>query len=433
MRIRARALLGSLVLGLTLAASSQVPGHAAGRQGATVLVAEFDGAVTPVVTDHLRDVIEVAERDRHAAVVVRMDTPGGLDTAMREVVQNFLNSRVPVIVWVGPSGARAASAGAIIALSANVVAMARGTNIGAATPVTIEGAAVGDKITNDAAAYAVAIAQERGRSETFARDIVRKGTSEPATRAVRIGAADLLAGDIAEVLDEVDGTEVLVAGGRKIILRTADAILVEREMGWFAALRQRLADPNLAYLFLSLGTLAIIYELANPGVGFGGVAGVILLVLAMFAVAVLPVTAVGITLLVLAAGLFVAEIFAPGIGVFAAGGSVSLVLSALFLMRGSLRVDPAVFVPTAVVVGGAVVGAGRLAWRARSAVPTTGAESLHGRTATMTSSDGTTGRIFLEGTWWTARSPSALADGRRVRVTGVEGLVLIVEPMEEEP
>ena len=428
MRTRARVFVLSAVIAVAFVGGSRGLGQGSG----TVLEAELAGPVTPVVADHLRESVEIAEREGHAALLVRMDTPGGLDSSMRDIVKAFLNARVPVIVWVGPPGARAASAGAVIALAAHVVAMAPGTNIGAATPVTIQGEEVGDKVTNDAAAYAVAIAAERGRDEDFARDIVRDGRSEPASEAARIGAVDLVSGDVGEMLDEIDGTEVTVRGGDEIVLRTAGAALVPHEMGWLAGLRQRLADPNLTYLFLSLGTLAIIYELINPGVGFGGIAGVILLLLGMSSIAVLPVNVVGILLLALAAGLFVAEVFVPGIGVFGAGGAISLVLSALFLVRGSLRVDAIVFIPTAVVVATTVVVAGRLSWRARKSVPTTGPESFSGLTATVSKADGRTDRVFLEGTWWTVRSDDPLHEGDPVQVVGVEGLILVVEPAADE-
>jgi membrane-bound serine protease (ClpP class) len=270
-----------------------------------VLQAEVRGAITPVIADHLREVVGRAEGRGYEAVLVTLDTPGGLESSMREIVQTFLNARVPVIVWVSPAGAQAASAGAVITLSAHVAAMAPGTNIGAATPVDLQGGEVGDKIINNAAAYTVAVAEERGRDRDFARDIVTKGRSEPASRAVRIGAVDLLARDRETLLRSVDGIEVRV-DGEDVSIRTAGAGVVNDEMSVVDRARQRLADPNLAFLFLSLGTLAIFYEFVHPGIGFGGVAGVVMIVLGMFGLSVLPVNVVGVVLLLLAAGLFVA-------------------------------------------------------------------------------------------------------------------------------
>jgi membrane-bound serine protease (ClpP class) len=415
-------------LGLFLAGASEV----VGQPGRTVLQVELNGPVTPVMADHLSEAVERAEREGHEALLVQMDTPGGLDSSMRDIVKTLLGSRVPVAVWVGPAGARATSAGAVIALSAHVVGMAPGTNIGAATPVTVDGAEVGDKIVNDATAYVVAVAEERGRDADFARDIVRDGRSEPYSEAARLGVADFLASSPQELLNEMDGHTVTLVGDAEVELSTSGAVLVTHEMGWFASVRQRLADPNIAFLFMSLGTLAIIYELINPGMGFGGIIGLIFLLLGLFSLAVLPVNVVGVAFLILAAALFAAELFVPGVGVFAAGGSLSLALSAVFLMRGGLGVNPMVFVPTVLVVGGAVVLGGRLAWRARRRVSRTGTGALEGRTGVVTAAEGSRGRVFLEGSWWTVTSPEPLEEGQEVLVTRVDGLQLLVEPKAEE-
>lgn len=395
----------------------------------SVLAVAARGVVTPVMAGHLGEAVTIAERDGHDALLVEMDTPGGLDTAMREIVRSFLNSRVPVIVWVAPSGARAASAGAVIALSAHVAAMAPGTNIGAATPVDIEGGDLGTKVVNDATAYVVAIAETRGRDVRFARDIVRDGRSEPAAAALEIGAIDLVEATRERLLARVDGERVELADGTDVELRTDDAAVVDRSMGFVDRVRQTLADPNLAFLFMSLGTLAIIYEIANPGIGLGGIAGVILLVLAMFALSVLPVNAVGLVLLLLAAGLFIAELFVPGIGVLAAGGTVSLVLSGVFLVRGDVRVQLVFLLPTAIVMFGAVMVAGRLAWRARKAPTKTGPGQVEGLVASVRTADGRRGQVFIEGSWWTIRSSDDLEVGMPIRVTRVDGLELVVEPV----
>jgi membrane-bound serine protease (ClpP class) len=395
-------------------------------------VAELEGPITPVSAEHMAKTIERAEREGHSAVLIVMDTPGGLDTSMREIVRTFLNAPVPVIVWVSPPGARAASAGAVIVLASHVAAMAPGTNIGAATPVGIEGGDLGDKIVNDATAYVVAIAERTGRDTTFARDIVRKGRSEPASRAERIGAVDLVEAERDRLLRRIDGREVEVAGD-EVALRTRGATVVTHELGFISRVRQRLADPNLALLFMSIGTLAIIYELANPGMGLGGIAGAILLVLALFALSVLPVNAVGVVLLVLALGLFIGELFVPGIGVMAAGGTVALVLAGLFLVRGDQRVALTVLVPTALVMFGAVMVATRLVWRGRNAPSLTGSDGFRGRTAEVRRADGVKGSVFLDGAWWSVRSSEALQEGSTVSVTDVDGLELIVEsiPMSQ--
>jgi membrane-bound serine protease (ClpP class) len=397
-----------------------------------VLVVELSGAVTPVIADHIEQAVQRATDEANDAVLVVLDTPGGLDTSMREVVRTFLNSRVPVVVWVAPPGARAASAGAVIVLASHVAAMAPGTNIGAATPVSIEGGDLGDKIVNDATAYVVAIAQRTGRDEGFARDIVRKGRSEPASTALRIGAADIVEADRDRLLERIHGRTVTI-GGEKVELRTKGATIVTHELGFVNRVRQYLADPNLAFLFMSLGTLAIVYELANPGIGLGGIAGVILIVLALFALSVLPVNAAGIAFLILALGLFVAELFVPGVGVMAAGGTVALVLAGLFLVRGDQRVALTVLLPTAIVMFGAVMIATRLVWRTRRTPPVMGMDALRGRTARIRrAGDGTALGVMLEGAWWSVRSDELLEEGQTVRVTATEGLELIVEPATSE-
>jgi membrane-bound serine protease (ClpP class) len=206
---------------------------------------------------------------------------------------------------------------------------------------------------------------------------------------------------------------------------------VEHDLGFFGELRQLLASPELAFLFLSIGTLAVIYELASPGMGFAGITGVILLVLGFVGLSVLPFNAAGLLLLVLAAALFIGEVLTPGVGVFAAGGTVSLLLSGIFLFRGELGVDPAVLWPTALVVGGGSLLAGRLAWRARRAPATTGQEALIGREAVALRIEGGTGQVLLDGAWWTVRGRDApVTEGQHIRVVGQDGLDLIVERVE---
>ncbi|ELS58413.1 putative protease/transporter [Streptomyces viridochromogenes Tue57] len=403
-------------------------------QSPTVLVTRLDGTITPVVADHVEEGLRIAERDGHEALLIEMDTPGGLLQSTREIVQDVLASDVPVIVYVTPSGARAASAGAYIALSAHVAAMAPGTHIGAGTPVTGQGEEASEKVVNDAVAFAVSIAEQRGRSVDFARDMVRDGKAVPDEEAVRIDAVDLVAPSRDALLNELDGRRVVVGpegAQRDVVLRTAGAQVVEHELGFFGELRQLLASPELAYLFLSVGTLAVIYELASPGMGFAGVIGVILLVLGFVALSVLPFNVGGLLLLALAAALFVAEVLTPGTGVFAAGGTVALLFAGVLMFRGELGVDPAVLWPTAFVVGGGSVLAGRLAWRARKARPTTGHQTLLGREAVVRRAEGRTGQVLLEGAWWTVRCrDTGLAEGQHVRVVDHDGLELIVEPAE---
>lgn len=417
-------LLGILTLGASAPAQSQ---EATQNR---VLVTTVDGPITPVITDHLTDVLGRAERGGYRALIVRIDTPGGLETSMRTIVQRFLGASVPVVVYVSPGGARAASAGAIITFAAHVAAMAPGTAMGAATPVELEGGDAGRKAVNDSAAFAESVAQVRGRNVEFAVDTVRKGRSASAREALELGAVDLVVPSLPQLLEEIDRREVVLAGGRTTTIETAGAAVEEAELGVLRRIQQLLADPNLAFLFLSLGTLGVMYELANPGIGAGGAVGVMLIVLAMFALSVLPVTAAGLILLALAAALFVAEIFAPGVGVAAASGTVALVLSGVFLFRDTpgLDVSLAVVIPIATVVGVAVVGAGRLAMRSRDVESLTSPHATFvGRVVTVSNATGDRAQAFAEGAWWNVRSAAGpLENGMAVTVLDVDGLDLVV-------
>jgi membrane-bound serine protease (ClpP class) len=289
-------------------------------------------------------------------------------------------------------------------------------------------------VVNDAAAYAEALAQLRERNAEFAVEMVREGRSAPARQAVALGVVDLVAQDLGTLLEEVDGLTVSVGlPPQRVSLVTAGAPVVREELSGTRRILQLLADPNLAFLLLSIGTLAILYELANPGIGGAGIVGLLALIVGLFSLSVLPVNALGIILLVLAAGLFIGEVFTPGLGVFAAGGTVSLVLAGLFLFRGPLQVNLAILLPIAAVVGAGTLFAGRLAWRARRAPATTGRGAILGRVGTVRSVDGGGGEVMVDGVWWHAHSLSGSLDvGRRVRVVDMDGLELEVEPLEEE-
>jgi membrane-bound serine protease (ClpP class) len=403
---------------------------------ARVLATTVDGPITPVIANHIGDGIDRAVDEDFDAYLIRLDTPGGLDSSMRDIVKDILAAEVPVIVYVSPEGARAASAGAIITFAAHVAAMAPATTIGAATPIAGDtGEDLEQKVINDATAYAESLARLRDRNVDFAADAVRDGRSADAEEAVELGVVDVLAASQDELLRVVDGGTVTVGeADREVVLRTADAVVVDHDMGLFRSIQQRLADPNLAFLFLSIGTLAIVYELASPGVGGGAVVGGIFIVLALFGLAVLEVNIAGLLLVALAVGLFVAEVFAPGIGVAAAGGAIALVLSGVFLVDDApgLELSLGVLLPTAIVVGSAVIVAGRLAVRARRAPSaTTGAGLFVDKQGEVRFMHGHP-QTHIEGAWWNVRTPDGrpLAPGERVRVLALDGLDLIVEPLD---
>ena len=398
-----------------------------------VLVTRLDTAITPVVADHVAAGLRRAESGDFDAYVIELDTPGGLITSMRDIVEDVLASPVPVIVYVTPAGARAGSAGAIITFAAHVSVMAPGTAIGAATPVGIDGADISDKIINDAAAQAEALAQLRGRNVQFSVDTVREGRSAAVDEAVRLRAVDAKASSLQEALTAADGRRVLIAPDDRTTVRSADATVERYDLGLFRRILQTLADPNIAFLLLTLGTLGLLYELASPGVGVAGATGATALLLALFSLSVLPVSVVGLLLLAVAVGLFVAELFAPGVAGFAFGGAVVLVLSAVFLFDDGqgVSVDLAVVLPTALVVAAATVFAGRLAARTRK-LPSvsTGADVFTGQTVTVRDADGTTGSAVVEGAWWKLRSVGPpLQPGEIARIVAVEDLVLLVDPL----
>jgi membrane-bound serine protease (ClpP class) len=426
----------AIVLGVFLLVHAA--GAAAGPADRTddrpqVLVTRLDTAITPVVADHVAAGLRRADSENFDAYVIELDTPGGLVTSMRDIVEDVLSSSVPVIVYVTPAGARAGSAGAIITFAAHVAVMAPGTAIGAATPVGIDGTAVSDKIVNDAAAQAEALAQLRGRNVRFAVDTVRKGRSAAVDEAVKLGVVDAKASTLRDALTEADGRTVTIAPDKQVTVRSADATVERYDLGLFRKILQTLADPNIAFLLLTLGTLGLLYELASPGVGVAGATGVTALLLALFSLSVLPVNVVGLLLLAVAVGLFVAELYAPGVAGFAFGGAVVLVLSAIFLFDEGqgVSVDLAVVLPTAFVLAAAAVIAGRLAARTRK-LPSvsTGADVFTGQSVIIRDADGTTGSTFTEGAWWSLRSVGPpLQPGGTALIVAVEDLVLVVDPL----
>lgn len=403
--------------------------------GSPVLVTSLDGALSPVSANALIDAVTEAEERDAAALLVEIDTPGGLVTSMREVVQRFLNAEVPIITYVTPNGARAASAGTLITISGNVAAMAPTTTIGAATPVTLGGGEVGGKVVNDAASYAEAVAEARGRDTSFARDSVVTGASITADEALDRGVIDLIAPNRLTLLAQLDGTPVVLGDGTTVQLALTNAPVIELDAGWTRAVLERVVDPNLTFVLLALGTLSLLVEFANPGIGAGGITGVILLLLAGFSLSLLPTTLVGIALLVLAAGLFIAELFVPGTGVLAAGGSVALVVAGLFLFdeASGLSVSQPVVLGVAAVV---LIGSTALAVAARNAQSQPyrlDDEQLVDRVVDVVVAHGDQGQAMIDGERWHVRTDEPpLERGMRVRVLERFGLTLLVEPEDDD-
>jgi membrane-bound serine protease (ClpP class) len=424
------ALAALLATGATAAIAAGTPAAAPPR----VLVVRLEGVVSPIMDDVLANAIRRATTGGHAALVVELDTPGGLERSMRAMVQRELASPVPVIVWVSPGGAHAASAGVFLTLAADVAAMAPGTNIGAATPVNLQGpmdSTLSRKAASDAAAFARTIARQRGRNADWAERAVREAVSASDREAVDLGVVDFLARDLDELLRLADGRAVR-RGDTGTTLRVAGAG-IERMR---PSLRQRalghLAEPNIAYLLLMLGFYGLLFELQNPGAILPGVAGAIFLLLAFLALSALPVNVAGLALLLLGIGFLLAEIKVQSHGVLGVGGALALAIGGLILFDdGAVQVArPLVYAVTALTLAFFVLVLGA-AFRARRTHRHTGAASLVGRRALALEALAPRGRVRLDAEVWNAEAAGAIEVGAEVIVTGVEGLTLRVRAAAE--
>ncbi|ROR32734.1 NfeD family protein [Inmirania thermothiophila] len=453
---RAGVLLPTLLLLLSCAG-------AAPRGAAHLLT--IAGAIGPATADYVVRGIEGAAAAGAEVVILRMDTPGGLDGAMRDIIRAILASPVPVVTWVAPSGARAASAGTYILYASHVAAMAPATNLGAATPVQIgglpaptgpergperpgpapEGTPSGEtggeapadpmkhKIVNDAVAYIRALAELRGRNAEWAEKAVREAASLSAQAALEAGVIDLMAGVLPALLEAIDGRTVRTAAGERR-LATRGLAVVEVEPDWRARLLAVITDPNVAYILMLLGIYGLFFELANPGFVVPGVVGAISLLLALFAFQVLPVNYAGLALVLLGIAFMVAEAFMPSFGALGIGGVIAFVAGSVLLMDRDVegfgiawQLIAGVGATTAVLFM-VVVG---MAVRARRRPVVSGAEELLGATAEAVEDFEGTGRVRLHGELWQAESPVPVRRGQRLRVTAVEGLRVRVAPLGE--
>ncbi|GAC1470908.1 MAG: nodulation protein NfeD [Desulfuromonadaceae bacterium] len=389
--------------------------------------------ITPVTAQFLHRNLEEAAYRGDRLVLIEMDTPGGLDTAMREIVKDVMASPVPVVVYVAPSGARAASAGAIIALAADVAAMAPGTNIGAAHPVSL-GEKTTDKtmeakVVNDAEAYAEGIAHKRGRDETLARRMVRDSISLSAEKALEGRLIDLIARDRSNLLQQLEGRSIS-RNGREYLLRLKGADVVTIGMGTVERVLNAISNPNVAYVLMVLGMMGLYFELANPGVILPGAIGGISLILAFFAFQALPVNYAGILLILLGLILFIAEIKIVSHGMLTVAGMTSMVLGSLMLFESPdpyQRVSWSVILVTVLATSAffTVVVAKVLAVHRRR--PTTGREGLVGLEGLVETGMAPEGKVFVRGEYWDAWSDEPINAGSRVKVLEVEGMRLKVK------
>ena len=406
---------------------------AAQAASAPVAVIELDGAITPVTSRLLTAAIERAQAERDQALVVKLNTPGGLERSMRTMVQSILNSEIPVIVYVAPTGARAASAGVFITIAAHVAAMAPATNIGAAHPVTVGGGdtgkEMGKKIENDAAAFARSLAAERGRNVEWAEKAVRASVSATEREAVKLKVVDLVADSVPDLLAKIDGRTVKTARGN-VTLATKDAPVKLIEVRFRDRFLALITDPNIAYILMMVGMLGIFFELQNPGATLPGVIGGISLILAFFAFQSLPINWAGVLLILFGVALLIAEIKIASHGVLTVGGVVAMVLGSFMLYEApevGFRVSWTVILPTVGATAGLVVWAVSAGVRAMLRSPVTGSSGMVGRLAVTRSALGPEGQVQVDGEIWRAVSDGgAIAAGEQVRVMAVDGLTLTV-------
>jgi membrane-bound serine protease (ClpP class) len=412
---------------------------AAGAQDTTGIVGlRLDGVVDPFVADYLRGAIADANEEAAPAILLSIDTPGGLSSSMREITQAILNSRVPVICYVAPEGARAASAGAFVLMSCPVAVMAPGTNVGAATPVGVSGLTLERKVTEDAVGSIRSMAETYGRNADVAESFVRDATSISATQALEDGVIDRVEPNVDSLLDAVSGATVTLGDRSTTTLPTLKGLAIdERPMSPGARFLHAMFDPNLAFIFFWLGLALIVMELLIPGHVFSGTIGTILLLDAIVSFGLLPVRLIGVSLLVASVVFFVLELKVPGLGVWSLAGLASLVAGGLFLYDGSggVRVSPIVLIAVAagVALFFGVAVSKLLAIRRVPPVPH-GADAIVGRDGVVIGAGlGPNGVVRVASEEWRAVSTSGpLPVGARVRVTGLDGLVLTVESLVDE-
>jgi membrane-bound serine protease (ClpP class) len=420
-----------ILLSLLFLCFSDYPSAAGEKESgapAQVLVISVNGVINPAASEFIEKSIEKAAEMKAEALIIQLDTPGGLDTSMRNIIKQIMGSHVPVIVYVAPTGARAASAGVFITMAAHIAAMAPGTNMGAAHPVAIGeklDKVMSDKATNDSAAYIKSIATQRGRNAAWAEEAVRKSVSITETEALKNRVIDIVARDLDSLLKVVDGKNIKVADSEKL-LRTSGAKIIREQMGLRHRILNIIGDPTVAYILMLLGFYGLFFELTNPGSVLPGIVGAISLVLAFYAFQTLPVNYAGLLLILIGIVLFLLEVKLTSYGALTAGGIVSITLGSVMLFDSAvpfLRVSLAVILPAALVTALFFFITFRLAYKAHLRKPVTGKESLigmQGITRTETGPSG--GMVRVHGEIWSAWSEDLIAPDEKIIVEAVQGL-----------
>jgi len=403
------------------------------RQSEVYIIKVAD-AISPGTADFIKTGIKTAEERAATVIIIELDTPGGLAESMRLIVQNILGSKVPVVVFVSPSGARAASAGVMITMAADVAAMAPGTNIGAAHPVGAGGkdidGAMSEKVINDMVAQAQSVAEKRGRNAQWVEDAIRESVSVTETEALKENIIDLIAADTDDLIKQLNGRELKDKG----VLDLVNAKKVVLEETLRTKILKTISNPNIAYILMMIGLAGLYFELSHPGAIFPGVIGGIALILAFFAMQTLPINYAGILLIVLAIIFFIMEMKITSYGLLSVAGVVSLLLGSLMLFEGSapdMKVSLRVVLPTVILISGFFVAVASLVFRAQISKPTTGSMGLVGEIGVVKKALTPEGKVFVHGELWNARAKEALDENVKVRVVKVVNLVLEVESIDE--
>jgi membrane-bound serine protease (ClpP class) len=409
----------------------------------SVVVLAVKGIINPVTADYIINGINNAEKNNAQACVIELDTPGGLDTSMRDIIQAILDSSVPVVVYVAPPGARAASAGTYITIAAHIAAMSPDTAIGAASPVALTASGVQNvptteetKTVNDAAAYIRSLAESRGRNADWAEQAVRQAVSATENEALSLNVIDLIAPDLQSLLSQINGSIVTLNDGTKVQINTTGANFNRIDMTVIERFLLAISDPNIAYVLLGLASLGLFVEIANPGLIFPGVVGAISLIFALFALGNLPVNFAGVILIILAFILFMVEAFTPAsFGALTAGGIACLVVGGLILYKGGplFKVNPWVIAIVAIFVGGLLAVIIFRVVKAQHLHPATGSEGLEGEKAVVREALELEGTVFVRGELWNAVSDEGkIGPGEPVIIKKIDGLKLHVIKVKKE-
>jgi membrane-bound serine protease (ClpP class) len=403
-----------------------------------VALATYDGVINPVSAEYLHDALAWAEENGAQALVIALNTPGGLDTSMRLIIKDITGANIPVVVYVSPSSGRAASAGVFITMAAHVAAMAPGTNIGAAHPVNMGGGEMDntmkEKVENDSVAYIKSIAQQRERNASWAEDAVRKSVSVTEREAVKLKVVDVVADDVPALLKQLDGRTINLLSGPRV-LKTAGASVREFPMGLRLELLKAISDPNIAYLLMTIGTIGIIAELYSPGAILPGIVGAISLILAFYSLQSLPVNYAGVLLFLLGIVFFVLEASVTSYGLLGIGGVISMLIGSVMLIKTDaefLRISWLVIVPVitlAAALAFLIVGMGMKAMRR---APVTGREEMIGLVGIAKTALAPQGQLAVHGELWEAVSEQPLRPGDEAEVTGLDGLRLRVKPFSKK-